>query len=240
MAECTGYIKVKKMGGASVELPIDATTTVAQIKADLAAELEIPVPQQKLLLKGKPLADEKDLADYGIADGSALTLVAIKAKKKKGPGAGNTAQRSAPAVQVGVGDGGASDVALGRSKTAPARAAQSAEAGATAQRQAAACRDSLDEAASALAASGAAPASLDGQDVEHQLAAMLQHIDGQLDKRVASLLSDAEMALDAQDSVEVAADADALEEAAQPLHNIGMGLRHTAAALGYAVGTLKA
>ena len=48
-------VTVKKMGGAKVELPIAETTTVGDLKAELLLELDVPLPRQRLLLKGKPL-----------------------------------------------------------------------------------------------------------------------------------------------------------------------------------------
>ena len=49
--------------------------TVADLKAELLLELDVAVLVQRLLLKGKPLGDDaKPLREYGVVDGSNLTL----------------------------------------------------------------------------------------------------------------------------------------------------------------------
>ena len=80
-AEMAGTITVKKMGGVKVDVPIGPATTVADVKAELVLELGVALAQQKLLFKGKPLADDKPLREYRIGDGSALNLMTLKPKK---------------------------------------------------------------------------------------------------------------------------------------------------------------
>ena len=106
-AEMAGTITVKKMGGAKVDVPIGPTTTVADVKAELVLELGVALAQQKLLFKGKPLADDKPLREYRIGDGSALNLMTLKPKKAK-PGAGG-----------GGGGGGIQSGFLDRAPSAP-------------------------------------------------------------------------------------------------------------------------
>ena len=105
-----GTITVKKMGGAKVDVPIGPATTVADVKAELVLELGVALAQQKLLFKGKPLADDKPLREYRIGDGSALNLMTLKPKKAK-PGAGGGGG--------GGGGGGIQSGFLDRAPSAP-------------------------------------------------------------------------------------------------------------------------
>jgi hypothetical protein len=164
MAQCTGYVSVKKMGGRTIDVPIDEATTVADVKADVERELEVAVAQQKLLLKGKPLLDAKPVSDYGIADGSTLTLVVLKKKKKKGGGSkpqdGDALKRSQTATGAPSAVGTAprpADGGFGRGSSAPAVDAQSAAAAAAAAEQGAAAKACVREAERSLEALGAGP-----------------------------------------------------------------------------------
>ncbi|CAF0897989.1 unnamed protein product [Adineta steineri] len=53
---------------------VSPTDTVQEIKSRLSNQLNIPINQQKLVLKGKPLHDGS-LEDYHIVDGSKLHLI---------------------------------------------------------------------------------------------------------------------------------------------------------------------
>ncbi|KAF7385200.1 ubiquitin-like protein 4A [Vespula maculifrons] len=76
---------VKKLQGKEYIIDIMPTETVLQLKHKLSDLLGIDVPQQRLLLTGKTLADEQPLSFYpAIKDGSRLNLVVIK-KAEEGP-----------------------------------------------------------------------------------------------------------------------------------------------------------
>jgi ubiquitin-like protein 4 len=61
---------------ASYTLSVQPTDTVASIKAQLAAATNAPPPDaQRLLLKGKALADSKLLKEYTVKDGDTVNLI---------------------------------------------------------------------------------------------------------------------------------------------------------------------
>ncbi|CAF4393751.1 unnamed protein product, partial [Rotaria sp. Silwood2] len=59
---------------AEVQLEVSPLDTIQEIKSRLSNQLNIPVSQQKLVLKGKPLHDGS-IRDYQIVDGSKLHLI---------------------------------------------------------------------------------------------------------------------------------------------------------------------
>lgn len=70
---------VKKLQGKECVVDILPSETVLELKHKVSDLLGIDVPQQKLLLTGKTLADENPLSFYpGIKDGSKLNLLVIK------------------------------------------------------------------------------------------------------------------------------------------------------------------
>ncbi|XP_066602629.1 ubiquitin-like protein 4A [Prorops nasuta] len=70
---------VKKLRGKECVVDILPTETVLELKHKVSDLLGIDVPQQRLLLTGKALADENPLSFYpGIKDGSKLNLLVIK------------------------------------------------------------------------------------------------------------------------------------------------------------------
>jgi hypothetical protein len=105
---------------------------VAELKREVATEMGVPVDQQKLLIKGKPLIDTDRLSKYGsqpravgrwhpvlrdlhvhvtvlcwcagVVDGSTLTLVGLKKKKKKREEAGAPADRGPKASAPPIAD----------------------------------------------------------------------------------------------------------------------------------------
>ena len=157
--------------------------TVGDLKAELLLELDVPLPLQRLLLKGKPLGDDtKLLREYGVVDGSSLTLQVKKEAKAKG-GGGLERAKSAPVRAPAVGE---PEPAFERSTTGPARNAQEAAAAKKAAEQDQAARACIGETYSALAAAAAAnPAGSaggvpdyqfegGGADVQMELAAALE------------------------------------------------------------------
>ena len=160
--------------------------TVADLKAELLLELDVAVPVQRLLLKGKPLGDDaKPLREYGVVDGSNLTLQVKKESKPMKSGFLDRA-KSAPTQQAPA---AATEPALGRAATGPASDAQARAAAKRAAEQEQATRACIGETYSALAAAAAA-ASADhvpdyqfagsGADVQTELAAALEAMAAQL------------------------------------------------------------
>ncbi|CAF1289191.1 unnamed protein product [Adineta steineri] len=69
------YIKqLNSPGTNEIQLDVSPLDTIQEIKSRLAQQLNIPVNQQKLVLKGKPLHDGS-ICDYQISDGSKLHLM---------------------------------------------------------------------------------------------------------------------------------------------------------------------
>jgi len=69
------YIKLLNSSGATdIQLEVSPNDKIQEIKSRLAERLNIPVNQQKLVLKGKPLHDGL-VRDYQIIDGSKLHLI---------------------------------------------------------------------------------------------------------------------------------------------------------------------
>ena len=57
-------------------VPIDAIANVKAMIQD--SELGIPCEQQRLIFETTPLEDARTLRDYGICQGSALTVVRVE------------------------------------------------------------------------------------------------------------------------------------------------------------------
>ena len=84
-AEGSIRLKVKTTGGKSLDVVIDPHKTVAQLK-NLLAELEgLPVAQQKVTLRGKPLEDDKQLVSYKLSDKALLMLIRVPGGKGASP-----------------------------------------------------------------------------------------------------------------------------------------------------------
>ena len=72
-------IHIKVLQGQECSMDVSSDTTILQLKEQVAQRLKIPANQQKFLLSGKTLADEKNLNDYGVKDGTKLILAVRKA-----------------------------------------------------------------------------------------------------------------------------------------------------------------
>jgi hypothetical protein len=128
--------------------------TVGDLKAELLLELDVPLPLQRLLLKGKPLADDKKLLrEYGVVDGSNLTM---QVKKEVKANAAGPLERAVSAPVLRAPAVGEPEPALGRSATGPASNAQAAAATNKTAEQDQAARAHIGETYSALAAAAAA------------------------------------------------------------------------------------
>ncbi|KAK9500135.1 hypothetical protein O3M35_001464 [Rhynocoris fuscipes] len=72
-------ITVKVLQGQETTVEVTDKTSVKELKQYVSQTLKVPVSQQKLLLTGKPLSDEKYLVDYPlIKDGTKINLVVKK------------------------------------------------------------------------------------------------------------------------------------------------------------------
>lgn len=228
------------MGGRSVDIPITDTTTVADIKADVETELEVAAVQQKLLLKGKPLLDAKPISHYGIADGSSLTLVVLKQRKKKGGSGSGQAQNDAvtcsqpathatPASAAGkldrhVGAVDAPDRCTPKNDIAAKAAAE----------RAVAAKGFVREVEQSLEALGAGPPLEWGGDssAEEQLALCLAGLEKQLGGEIKTLMSAAVSALEQADAT---GDQAAVTGPVAPLRHLGAAMQNATNALGHIV-----
>ncbi|CAF1330120.1 unnamed protein product [Rotaria magnacalcarata] len=59
---------------AEIQLKVSPLDTIQELKSRLSAQLNIPINEQKIVLKGKPLHDGL-IRDYQIVDGSKLHLI---------------------------------------------------------------------------------------------------------------------------------------------------------------------
>jgi len=89
-------IDLKILGGKSLQFNIPDDAPVKYVKDLVEKDSKIAKSQQKLVFKGKTLADDKQLSDYGIVTGSKLNLVVVK----KSPPEGGESSKSAPKYSV--------------------------------------------------------------------------------------------------------------------------------------------
>ena len=166
---------------------------MADVKAELLLELDVPLNLQKLLLKGKVLQpDTKLLSDYGIAGGSSLTLQVKKEKPVMQAGFLDRAKSAPPKVSAAAApaDDAMMEELLGRAMTGPASDSAAVAAAARAAEQDQVARACIGEAYSALAAPAASTDAAGsgpdynfeggGADVQTELAAALEAMAAQL------------------------------------------------------------
>lgn len=205
-------------------------TTVGDLKAELLLELDVAVPLQRLLLKGKPLGDDtKLLSEYGVVDGCNLTLQVKKEQKVIRAGSMERSKSTPPRLPAA--HPGGTGLPLERSATGPASNAQETAAANRAADQDQAARTYIGETYSALtAAAVATPAGADvkvpvhqfqggGADVQMELATALEAMAAQL-PCLEPLLA----AADAAFSAEGGAQDPAVQTLMSPLGNTGKAL----------------
>jgi len=68
-------IKIRSLTGRVVAIQIELSSRVGDLKEAVEIREGIPPSQQKFLLQGRQLDDDRILSDCGIVDGSELHLV---------------------------------------------------------------------------------------------------------------------------------------------------------------------
>jgi len=89
-------IDLKILGGKSCQLNVPEDARVKYLKDLVEKDSKIPKVQQKLVFKGKTLADDKQLTEYGIVTGSKLNLVVVKKSTTATTQGGESSTKSAP------------------------------------------------------------------------------------------------------------------------------------------------
>ncbi|XP_062307742.1 ubiquitin-like protein 4A [Osmerus eperlanus] len=89
-------ITVKPLQGKECNLQVTEDEKVSTVKELVSERLNIPANQQRLLYKGKALADEHRLSDYAIGPEAKLNLVVRPAGEKVGGPALASGSRSPP------------------------------------------------------------------------------------------------------------------------------------------------
>merc|ERR1712243_436852 len=80
----TMIIDLKILGGKSCQFNVPDDARVKYVKDLVEKDSKIAKEQQKLVFKGKTLADDKQLTEYGIVTGSKLNLVVVKKSTPEG------------------------------------------------------------------------------------------------------------------------------------------------------------
>ena len=68
-------INVKTLSGKVMSLIVDPEDTIQELKEYLEEKSGVPAAQQRLIFRGKQVADAKTLAEYKVETGSVLHLV---------------------------------------------------------------------------------------------------------------------------------------------------------------------
>ncbi|XP_043103429.1 ubiquitin-like protein 4A [Puntigrus tetrazona] len=79
-------LTVKPLQGKECNVQVTENEKVSTVKELVSERLNIPPSQQRLLYKGKALADEHRLSDYSIGPEAKLNLVVRPAGEKSGAG----------------------------------------------------------------------------------------------------------------------------------------------------------
>ncbi|XP_077986247.1 ubiquitin-like protein 4A [Glandiceps talaboti] len=68
-------VKILQAQGKECSIEVTATDSISEVKQLVARELDVPVDQQRLVFRGKTLADGQSLSDYNIGPGTKIHLV---------------------------------------------------------------------------------------------------------------------------------------------------------------------
>ncbi|XP_029916920.1 ubiquitin-like protein 4A [Myripristis murdjan] len=93
-------LTVKPLQGKECSVQVTEDEKVSTVKELVSERLNIPANQQRLLYKGKALADEHRLSDYSIGPEAKLNLVVRPAGERSG--AAGTASSSSTSAHGGV------------------------------------------------------------------------------------------------------------------------------------------
>jgi len=75
-------VTIKVIGGQEIDLDVEADYTISSLKELVARQFHVPVEQQRLVFKGKILADAQRLCDYNIVAGTKLHLTVKKVEPR--------------------------------------------------------------------------------------------------------------------------------------------------------------
>ncbi|XP_070557662.1 ubiquitin-like protein 4A [Ptychodera flava] len=76
-------VKILQAQGKECSIEVTATDSISSVKELIARELDVPVDQQRLVFRGKTLADGQSLGDYNIGPGTKLHLVVKRSQDEK-------------------------------------------------------------------------------------------------------------------------------------------------------------
>lgn len=93
-------IFVKVLQGEEHSFDVTNTTSVSDLKGLIANKAMIPIHQQSLLVTGKPLREEKALVEYGISEGSKITLVILKGESSTSSLTNDTTKDGPPDLET--------------------------------------------------------------------------------------------------------------------------------------------
>ena len=68
-------ISIKILQGETLTVDVQPTNTILTVKRMIEVQNAMPPAEQILTLSGKPLEDERSLAEYGVRDGARLHLM---------------------------------------------------------------------------------------------------------------------------------------------------------------------